>query len=129
MNPCNSIRHSYIPFAVFASISCLCAAQALAADPVVHGARSTSNGPSITVRYADLDLSRVAGAQTLYRRIKGAARSVCGDQGRRIEEQHQWKSCYQGAIADAILGVNSPLLTMVHSGQNSAATATAKLTK
>jgi UrcA family protein len=87
MNPYNSIRHSYIPFAVFASISCLYATQALAGDPVVHGVRATTNGPSVTVRYADLDLSRVAGAQTLYKRIKGAARSVCGDQGRRIEEQ------------------------------------------
>lgn len=61
MNPCNLIRHSYILFAMFASIPCLCAAQALAADPVVHGVRATTNGPSITVRYADLDLSRVAG--------------------------------------------------------------------
>jgi UrcA family protein len=127
MNPCNSIRHSYIPFAVFASTSCLYAAQALAADPVVHGVRATTNGPSITVRYADLDLSRVAGAQTLYKRIKGAARSVCGDQGRRIEEQQQWKGCYRGTIADAIVKVNSPLLTLLHSGQNGQATATARL--
>jgi UrcA family protein len=129
MNPCNSIRHSCILFAVLASIPCLCAAQALAAEPVVHGVRAATNGPSITVRYADLDLSRAAGAQTLYQRINGAARSVCGDQGRRIEEQHQWKSCYRGAIADAIVKVNSPLLTLLHSGQNGEAPATARLNR
>ncbi len=121
MNPGNSIRHSYFLFVVFASIACLCAAQALAADALEpRGAK---------VNYSDLKLSTFAGAQTLYQRISGAARTVCGEQGRRIEEQLAWERCYRSAIADAIVKVNSPLLTLLHSGQSTEATATAKLTK
>ncbi|HYM28692.1 MAG TPA: UrcA family protein [Steroidobacteraceae bacterium] len=68
------------------------------------------------VAYSDLNMNSVAGATTLYNRIRGAARFVCGDKGRRWEEQRHWNECYRGAVADAVATVNSPLLTTLHHG-------------
>src|SRR5688500_19451767 len=46
---------------------------------VAHGASAAQLKVKTTaVSFADLDLSKAAGAQTLYKRIKVAARRVCG---------------------------------------------------
>ena len=70
----------------------------------------------VRVNYSDLNMGTVAGATTLYTRIRGAARFACGEQGRRWEEIRQWNDCYREAIADAVAAVNSPLLTSVYHG-------------
>jgi len=117
MNSCKSIHRSFSRAAALASVvGLLGMAPALASIPA-NGLRS------MTVTYRDLNLSTVAGATTLYQRIKGAARSVCGDEGRRFDEQRQWKRCYRGAIAGAVAAVHSPLLSAVHSGDESDLTA------
>jgi UrcA family protein len=130
MNTFKLTRRSSFWSVTLASLGCLAGtAQVLAADQIVHGHGLPSSAESVTVSYADLDLSKMAGARTLYRRIASAARGVCGEDGRRIEEQIQWRSCYQGAIADAVAAVNSPLLTAVQGGQKTAPTVTAMLSK
>ena len=48
----------------------------LAAGQALAG--STDDPPTVTVSFADLDLSKPAGAETLYQRIQAAARTVCG---------------------------------------------------
>src|ERR1700676_2816045 len=53
--------------------ACIVAAAAAAAD----AATPSADVPSITVRYADLDLTTEQGAHNLYRRIQSAARFVC----------------------------------------------------
>ena len=63
----------------------------------------------MTVQYGDLSVSTLAGATTLYRRIEGAARYVCGIAGRSFAEQRDWNRCYERAVADAIATVNSPV--------------------
>jgi UrcA family protein len=62
-----------------------------------------------TVRFADLDISTADGAQELYERIVAAARAVCRDAGARFVYE-----CRTRAVADAVRGVGSPLLTSVH---------------
>jgi UrcA family protein len=69
---------------------------------------------SMSIRYADVNLATKAGATTLYRRIEGAARFVCGESGRRLDEQHAWKECYQNAVDDAVAKVNNPTLSAMH---------------
>ena len=86
---------------------------------------SAPEGPSVTVSFRDLDLSSVAGATTLYRRIQGAARQVCGTPGADLIEQDLWKACYRGATADAVRKVNNPFLTALHEGRKPAMTAMA----
>jgi len=122
MNTCKWIHRSLSRPAAFACVvGLLGMAPALASNP--NGLRT------MTVTYRDLNLSTVAGATTLYQRIKGAARSVCGDEGRRFDEQRQWMSCYRGAIAGAVATVHSPLLTAVHSGESNESGVTAMLTR
>ena len=70
--------------------------------------------PRITVRFADLDLSRPEGAQTLYNRLRSAAEQVCEQV--QSESGLSWtfrayKTCIDKATADAIAKVNRPLLT------------------
>jgi UrcA family protein len=81
----------------------------------------------LIVNYSDVNLSTVAGATRLYQRIQGAARFVCGYQGRGLAEWRAWKDCYQQAIAGAVASVNSPLLTAIHRKQSGEGTVTAML--
>ena len=59
------------------------------------------------VRFADLDLTRPAGAQQLYRRIERAAQEVCAAYGSRGYD----RSCADAAIGRAVAEVGAPLLT------------------
>ena len=62
-----------------------------------------------TVNFADLDISTADGAQALYERIETAARSVCRDADFKVV-----RDCRARAIADAVKGVGSPLLSAAH---------------
>ena len=61
------------------------------------------------VRFDDLDLSKGAGARTLYGRIAAAARVVCRD-----EADGTVRSCRTRAVDDAVRTVGSPLLSSIH---------------
>jgi UrcA family protein len=77
-------------------------------------------GPSevhLKVKYSDLNLSTMNGATTLYQRIEGAAHFVCGDEGRSLDEQIVWKTCYGNAVNHAVTQVNNPLLTSLYAKQ------------
>ncbi len=62
-----------------------------------------------TVRVADLDLSTAVGVQTLYGRIKEAARLVCRHEFYRLEHE-----CRARAVENAVRDVGSPLLASLH---------------
>jgi UrcA family protein len=72
---------------------------------------------SRTVGYADLNISQMAGAKVLYRRIEAAARQVCpiGD-ARNLSAQQTRGACVKQAVDDAVKGVNSPMLSSLHAG-------------
>jgi UrcA family protein len=71
---------------------------------------------SVTVSFADLDLSKAAGAQALYKRIKVAARRVCGSQGSYmyLASRSVWRKCYDTAVAEAVADVDRPSLTALY---------------
>jgi UrcA family protein len=119
MNIIKSIRRSPLrSVALVTALSLVGGAQALAAEP--------ADTHSKTINYQDLNLSTVAGASALYRRIKWAARDVCGYEGRSLPEVNLWQRCVQGAITDAVTTVNSPLLTAVHAGNSGDVAMTAR---
>jgi UrcA family protein len=77
---------------------------------------STDQRPHMKVKYGDLNLNTRGGIDTLYRRIKGAARAVC-DQAIPVSEPLQyrlWSSCFDTAVADAVSKVNNAQLTLRH---------------
>ena len=84
---------------------------------------ATPDVRSVTVSYRDLDLPTPRGAKVLYRRIRAAAREVCGYRGADLLEQSLWKDCYHHAIADAVGKVNNPRVTAMHTGRPPAMTA------
>jgi len=114
MNTLKSISASSFRALAFAVVlGLLGSAQVLADEPA----------RSIRVGYGDLDLNTQAGAATLYNRIRGAARTVCGYEGSTFTDQAIWRSCFSGAVSDAVATVNSPRLTALHQGKSPAVTA------
>ena len=90
------------------------------------------NVRTVTVRFGDLDLSTAAGAKTLYQRIRGAARTVCGeeeDYDLGLDSRRYWNRCYQSAVNGAVDKVHSPLLRAVHRQSAPAAADTAMLSR
>lgn len=67
------------------------------------------------VRFADLDLSKTAGVAALYARLGHAARLVCGvADSREMGIAAINRACIAQAVANAVTGVNSPLLSQYH---------------
>jgi UrcA family protein len=108
------------------SVACVSAACLLGAAQVPAGASAPR---SVTVSYRDLDLTTIAGATTLYQRLKTAANTVCDSPGFGLSSYQEWHSCYKAALSNAVAKVNSPILIAVHRGQGKAPTTTAMLTK
>jgi UrcA family protein len=89
----------------------LCGAIAMSALQVT--ARTSDDAPaSQKVSYADLDISKPAGAKVLYGRIVAAARHVCALDGNRDLGSMQWvNQCTDLAIDKAVKDVGSPALS------------------
>lgn len=69
----------------------------------------------ITVSYADLDLGKPQGVDTLYARLKGAAKAACGDaDARNLRERALVRECRDEALANAVDGINHSALTAKH---------------
>ena len=68
--------------------------------------------PTRKVSYADLDISKPAGAQVLYRRIVAAARQVCAFDGSKdLAVLLRSDKCVDHAIDNAVKEVGSPALS------------------
>ena len=87
----------------------LCVSVLLGSPAMALSSHDEGKVASETVRFKDLDMSTMAGARTLYERIKSAARNVCSE-----EEYMFVRKCQARAVADAVAGVNNPLLRSVH---------------
>jgi UrcA family protein len=90
------------------------------ATPAEISARSSTDGVrSVKVSFGELDITKPAGAQELYKRIRKAAFVVCGAN----ESPMPWSytargECFKTAVDDAVGKVNSPLLTSLHRNEN-----------
>jgi len=75
---------------------------------------------SVTVQFADLDLTRSTGAAVLYQRLKGAAETVCAPfdaRSRDLGSQMRFKECMQSAIGTAVAKIDQPALTAYYRAQ------------
>lgn len=68
---------------------------------------------SLTVQFADLDLSTDAGAATLFNRIRGAAISVCSVHrgGTTLLDKTRHAACVEFALSNAVARVDRPELS------------------
>lgn len=78
------------------------------------------NPPSITVSYSDVAFGNTSGASDVYRKLKAAARQVCGvDYGNKaLEQVAAARACYEEALADAVRKIDRPRLTALHSAES-----------
>jgi UrcA family protein len=72
------------------------------AEPVVATALAPDTA-KIAVSFADLDLTRTAGVDSLYARVRSAARKLCGMNTSRIslEERMETYQCFHDSFARA----------------------------
>lgn len=78
---------------------------------------------SVTVSYADLDLTDAAGARTLYARLKSAARQACGPEPwvRDLYSTADYNACYRNALNKSVNGVDNDRLHALHAARSSKA--------
>ena len=82
-------------------------------DAAAAAAPASAEVNQATVRYDDLNVDQRAGAAVLYRRIRSAARNVCGDPQPPGDHftSPSWRSCVADAINRAVVAVDRPALT------------------
>ncbi len=106
-------RHVAIRLAAAAAVTAL----VFAVVGAGVNARAADLGPPsrVTVHYADLDLSRPADTQVLYRRLERASAAVCGRMDpMNLGARERWQHCYRDALQRAVMQVDSPQLLAVH---------------
>lgn len=94
----------------------VCAAALGCGAAVAGPAGAAIDAPATyVVRFADVDLSSIEGAATLYNRIRQAANQVCSPlESRTLGLLVRDRACVDKAVADAVAGVNRPLLSQYH---------------
>jgi UrcA family protein len=86
-------------------------------DQLANAAPS-QDAPSVIVHFADLDLTHSDGVAVLYRRLKGAAETVCAlRDGRDLGSQMRFKMCWQSALGAAVTKIDRPALTAYYRAQ------------
>ena len=72
----------------------------------------------VSVSYSDMAFASTEGAAQVYRKLKAAARTVCGvgDGHQSLASAMAAHECYEGALADAVRKIDRPLLTALHVG-------------
>lgn len=101
------------------------------AAPAVAGVHPVKGQPDVletTVRFSDLDLNRMAGADVVLSRIGQAARNVCGEAPapRELAKRARHRACVAAATDTAVVRLDAPLVTARHSGRDPAMLAEAR---
>jgi len=72
----------------------------------------------VLVHYSDTAFDSVEGAASVYRKLRTAARRVCGiNDGSRLtlDQSIKTQECFETTLADAVRRIDRPMLTSVHS--------------
>lgn len=97
-----------------ASILSVCAFIALA-QPA--SAASWSDQRSVRISTAQYDLTDEAGAAVMYRRLRSAARIVCGSADHRrvsLSERAAFGICFNETLEEAVATLDAPLVSARH---------------
>jgi UrcA family protein len=75
----------------------------------------------LTVNYADLNLESAAGIESLYARIRSAAKNVCGTAERyELRAKAEMRACRESAVANAVAKIDNAALAARHAGKQEA---------
>jgi UrcA family protein len=89
------------------------AALLASAAPVVAAGQQEEPAASVRVSFADLDINKPAGAETLLKRIERAADAVCGEAPDPVARDFAPRQCRKDAVSRAVGRMNAPMLTAV----------------
>lgn len=86
---------------------------------------------SVTVHYSDLNLNRMAGVDTLYKRLRLAGDRVCGpvygmDELNPAQDWRNFRTCYKNALDGAAARVGNQQLSQMIYGKVGAPTTVAE---
>jgi UrcA family protein len=99
------------PFNAARVLGALCLAASAVAHPAA--AQSVDEPISVTVTYADLDISHQAGAAALLQRLQAASVKACGGAPdvRVLGQVAAFDKCRREAVSRAVDQIHAPLLT------------------
>ena len=83
----------------------------------VRAAEVTVHPPRISVSYQDTAFATEKGTENVYRKLKMAARKVCGmapGNALNLDQRTKAQECVDAALADAVQRINRPMLTSIH---------------
>jgi len=107
----NSLLATLVVFAAYAPTS-----SAIVKQQSVRQAFAT-DAPAVIVNFSDLDIARGSGVETLYQRLRTAAKTVCGEKDtRNLTVMQEWRACYKEALDGALQKVNNASLDKLHNG-------------
>lgn len=88
---------------------------ARADNPGMKGANLAESN-SLRVAYGDLNLASQAGVDTLYARLRSAAKRVCSPREdiRNLLRHREWRQCMRSALDGAVGDLNVPALSRTH---------------
>ena len=67
------------------------------------------------VAFGDLNLDSEQGVKVLYARLRNGAENVCSSfEGRDLSLKRMWQTCFDRAVASAVVQVNRTSLTTLH---------------
>jgi UrcA family protein len=83
-------------------------------------AASAADALTARVSYADVDLSKTAGAAILYRRLQAASHAVCKPVlDRDLRAIALADQCTADALDRAVAGLHAPIVSEMHHGASS----------
>jgi UrcA family protein len=83
----------------------------------VRATETRVDAPSVTVHYSDAAFGDTQGTAGVYRKLKDAARKVCGMHvgvSMALDRHLAAQACFDKALADVVRRIDRPLLTQVH---------------
>jgi len=87
-----------------------------AANAQAETPQSIELAPQVSVQFAAEDLETDKGAENVYRKLRKAARRVCGIDGGflNLSEKTLAKKCVDDTLASAVRKIDRPQLTALH---------------
>jgi UrcA family protein len=92
----------------------LASALALACAAGLATAAAAETAPTRSVSLTKIDMNNTVAVNSLYARIKGAARAVCDSHSPLKEIAAKDAACYAQAVDQAVRQINAPTLTAVY---------------
>ena len=97
-----------------AAAALIAAATAMPVSPV-RAATGGDQGPSVTLHFSGRDLRTSQGVAGLYRRIRGAAATVCSPfDSPGLAEKQRRDQCFNHTVAQAVQSIHNENLTAYH---------------